>query len=239
MREPGDQPIAVRSLGRRFGPQQVLEDVDLSVGRGEIHGLLGPGNAGKSTLLRILAGRLGQTAGEARVLGEPSGAPALKGRIALVDAGGDVAYQRISGFENLAFAGRLHGMAHREAFERADALLHEAGLGAAAQVAVGEWTSGMRRRLAVARALITEPAVLLIDAPAHGMELDAAGAVRTVVAARATHGAAVLWATHRLDELPAAAATVTVLASGRVRYAGAVRALASLCVQTAGARRAA
>jgi ABC-type multidrug transport system ATPase subunit len=237
--ELGDQPITVRSLGRRFGPQQVLEDVDLSVERGEVHGLLGPHGSGKSTLLRILAGLLGPTGGQARVLASQPGAPALRGRVALVEAGGDAAYQRISGFENLAFAGRLHGLAQRDAFVRAESLLREAGLGAAAQVAVGEWTPGMRRRLAVARALMTDPAVLLIDAPAQGIELDALGAVRALVAARTASGTAVLWATHRLDELSGVASAVTVLAGGRVRYVGSVSALASLCVQTSPARHAA
>jgi ABC-2 type transport system ATP-binding protein len=229
----------VRSLGRDFGPQRVLTRVDLAVARGEVRGLLGPRGAGKSTLLRVLAGHVGATSGDARVLGSSPGAAALRGRVALVEAGGDAAYQRISGIENLTFAGRMHGMTQREAFGRAEALLLEAGLDGAAQVAVGEWTPGMRRGLAVARALMTEPEVLLIDAPADELDPDAAAAARALVAARAARGAAVLWAAQRLDELSGVASTVTLLAAGRVRYEGAVSALAARCVQPGSARRAA
>jgi ABC-2 type transport system ATP-binding protein len=227
VRQLSGHPIAVRSLGRDFGPQRVLTDVDLSVGRGEVHGLLGPPGAGKSTLLRLLAGQIGATRGEALLLGSRAGAPHLRGRVALVEAGGDAAYQRISGFENLTFVGRLHGMTHREPFRRAEALLLEAGLAAAAHVAVGEWTPGMRRRLSVARALMTGPEVLLIDAAATALEPESAGAVRRLVAGRAGRGASVLWAARRLDELSGLAGTVTLLASGRVRYAGTVSALAA------------
>src|SRR6201999_4474111 len=87
--------IAVRSLEREFGPRRALAGVDLTVAAGEVHGLLGPPNAGKSTLLRVLAGQLTPTGGDSRVLGRRPGVPALKGRVGFVDAGGDAAYQRI------------------------------------------------------------------------------------------------------------------------------------------------
>jgi ABC-type multidrug transport system ATPase subunit len=235
VRQLGGHPIAVRSLGRDFGPQHVLMGIDLSVARGEVHGLLGPHGAGKTTLLRLLAGLIGPTSGVAQVLGVRPGAPALRGRVAFVEAGGDAAYQRISGFENLAFAGRLHGMSHREAFRRAEALLLQAGLAAAAQVAVGEWTPGMRRRLDVARALMTEPEVLLIDAPAHELDDAALATARALVAGRAREGAAVVWAARRLDELSGMAESVTLLASGRVRYAGSVQALSDRSTRGLGA----
>ena len=218
MRQLSGHPIAVRSLGRDFGPRQVLSDVSLMVAAGEVHGVLGRTGAGKSTLLRVLAGQIGATSGAVRVLGRRPGAPALAGRVAFVEAGDDSAYQRISALENLAFFGRLHGLSQREAFARAEAVLHESGLAAAARGPVGEWTPAMRRRLAYARALLTDPEVLLIDAPA---DLEP-----HVVAARAHRGAAVVWAARRLVELAGTANSVTLLAAGRVRYAGTVSALA-------------
>jgi ABC-2 type transport system ATP-binding protein len=221
VRQLSGHPIAVRSLGRDFGPRQVLSDVSLTVAAGEVHGVLGPAGAGKSTLLRVLAGQIGATAGSVRVLGHRPGVPALAGRVAFVEAGDDSSYQRISGVENLVFFGRLHGLTQRDAFARAEAVLDETGLAAAARGPVGEWTPAMRRRLAFARALLSDPEVLLIDAPAH--ELATA---RELVAGRARRHAAVLWAARRLDELAGAARTVTLLADGRVRYSGTVSALA-------------
>ena len=96
MRQLSGHPIAVRSLGRDFGPRQVLSDVSLTVAAGEVHGVLGPAGAGKSTLLRVLAGQIGATAGSVRILGNRPGAPALAGRVAFVEAGDDSSYQRIS-----------------------------------------------------------------------------------------------------------------------------------------------
>jgi len=221
VRQLSGHPIAVRSLGRDFGPRQVLSDVSLTVAAGEGHGVLGPAGAGKSTLLRVLAGQIGATAGSVRVLGHRPGAPALAGRVAFVEAGDDSSYQRISGVENLVFFGRLRGLTQRDAFARAEAVLDETGLAAAARGPVGEWTPAMRRRLAFARALLSDPEVLLIDAPAH--ELATA---RELVAGRARRNTAVLWAARRLDELAGAARTVTLLADGRVRYSGTVSALA-------------
>jgi ABC-type multidrug transport system ATPase subunit len=223
VRQLSGHPIAVRALERGFGPRQVLSDVSLTVAAGEVHGVLGPAAAGKSTLLRVLAGQIGATAGDARVLGHRPGAPALDGRVAFVEAGDDSSYQRISGLENLVFFGRLRGLSQHEAYARAEAVLHETGLTAAAHGPVGEWTPAMRRRLAYARALLTDPAVLLIDAPAEVPEPEAP---REHVTGRARRGAAVVWAARRLDELAGAARTVTLLADGRVRYAGTVSALA-------------
>ena len=219
MRQLSGHPIAVRSLGRDFGPRQVLSDVSLTVAAGEVHGVLGPTGAGKSTLLRVLAGQIGATAGDVRVLGHKPGAPALAGRVALVEAGDDASYQRISALENLVFFGRLHGLSQPEAFVRAEAVLAETRLTAASRGPVGEWTPAMRRRLACARALLTDPEVLLMDAP----DPDVA---RELAANRARRGTAIVWAARRLDELAGAAGTVTLLADGRVRYCGTVSSLA-------------
>src|SRR3954471_6414602 len=213
--------IEVRSLERRFGPRAVLDRVDLAVHAGEVHGVLGPAGAGKTTLLRVLAGVIAPSGGEARVLGRPGGDHALRGRVGLVSVEDGAAYPRISGLENLAFSARLHGMGHRAAEERGRAVLRAAGLARAGDGPIAEWSSGMRVRLAFARALLTEPDVLLVDAaPAHTADV-----VRGLVAGRARAGTTVVWATGRLDDLRGVASGVTLLAGGRVRYAGSVEAL--------------
>jgi ABC-type multidrug transport system ATPase subunit len=127
-------------------------------------------------------------------------------------------------------------MSQGEAFTRAEAALIEVGLGGAANGMVGEWTPEMRRRLAYARALLTEPDVLLMDAPARTDEPGTAAAIAIGCARR---GAAVVWAVERLDELAGAARTVTLLAYGRVRYSGTVSALADRSTRGWAAARAA
>jgi ABC-2 type transport system ATP-binding protein len=227
--------VRVRGLERRYGARVALAGVDVSVAAGEIHALLGPNGAGKTTLLRILAGLVDPTAGAAEVLGMDvaRGTRALRGRVGLVPADDRSAYQRISGVENLAFFARLHGLRKRAAFARAREVLDDVGLGDRADDPVGDWSHGMQQRLAVARALLTEPAVVLIDEATHDLDPAAAAAVRALVAERARRGTTVLWATQRLDELRDFADAVTLLAGGRVRFRGTVQALAARAVADA------
>jgi ABC-type multidrug transport system ATPase subunit len=217
--------IEVRSLERRFGPRRALASIELSVRAGEVHGLIGPAGAGKTTLLRTLAGQLPPTGGTASVLGRPAGSPQLRGRVGLVSVEGAPS-ERISGLENLVFVGRLHGMAAGTATERSRAMLRQVGLARAGDGPVGAWTPGMRLRLAFARALLTRPDVLLIDEPPAGVDAATCGAARALVSSHARSGTAVVWATRRLDELRGLASAMTLLADGRVRYAGSVEALA-------------
>src|SRR3954454_18696311 len=179
MRRLAGPVIHVRSLERGFGHRTALCDVDLTVSAGEVYGLLGPGGAGKTTLLRVLAGIIPPTRGSAEVLGVPAADEDLRGRVGLVSAGAD--YQAISGLENLVFAGRLHRLSARSATERARELLLRVGLGRTGEQPVGEWTAGMRMRLAFARALMTDPDVLLIDEPPEGVDAASAETVRTLV----------------------------------------------------------
>jgi ABC-2 type transport system ATP-binding protein len=226
MRRPAFPAIEVRGLERRFGPRPALSGVDLAVGTGQVHGLLGPAGSGKTTLLRVLAGLVPPSAGEATVLGYPSGDARLRGRVGLVSVDEGSPYHGISGLENLVFVGRLHGMTARAATERGRAVLQQVGLARAGHGPVGTWTPGMRVRLAFARALLTGPDVLLIDEPPVGIDAASCAAVRALVSSHAQSGAAVIWATRRLDELQALAGGVTLLAGGRARYSGSVEALA-------------
>jgi ABC-2 type transport system ATP-binding protein len=220
-REPA---IDARDLVRRFGETVALDGVSLAVPPGEIHALLGPNGAGKTTLLRLLAGLMTPTEGTVRVLGRPVERKAreARGLVGLVPSGDRSFYLRISGLENLSFFGRLNGLRRRAAFARAAELLDHVGLGDAARRPVGTYSHGMQKRLSVARALITDPAVLLVDEATHDLDPEGARRIRGLVADCAERGAAVVWATQRLDEIRSFADRVTLLAHGRARFAGTV-----------------
>jgi ABC-type multidrug transport system ATPase subunit len=222
--------IEARRVGRRFRATVALDDVSLSVPPGRIHALLGPNGAGKTTLLRVLGGAVAPTAGTISVLGlDSSQSPReLRQRIGFVSSGERSFYLRISGFENLLFFGRLYGLRRRAAASRARELLEQVDLADAMHVRVGEYSHGMQKRLAVARALVLEPPVLLVDEATH--DLDPAGArrVRALVSRLAGHGTAVVWATQRLDEIRDFAHRVTLLHRGRVQFEGTVGELVAL-----------
>ena len=216
--------LSAHGVSQRFGSNPVLTDVSLAILPGEIHALLGPNGAGKTTLIRILAGLQHPTAGAVEIAGfRPSdNARRFRQHIGFVASGDRTFYLRLSGLENLMFFARLHGMTRRQAIGRAEEVLADVGLSNAARQRVGEYSHGMQKRLAVARALLTSPPVLLIDEATHDLDPKAARRVRELVAATASHGAAVAWVTQRLEEIRGFADMVTVLHTGRVRYAGTV-----------------
>ena len=219
--------IDVCAVSRAFGAKLALDDVSLQVERGHIQALLGRNGAGKTTLLRILAGLVTPSSGSVHVAGvDAARSPlAVRREIGLVPSGDRSFYLRISGFENLLFFGRLQGLKRRAAAGRAHEVLAQVGLDDAAQVPVGTYSHGMQKRLGVARALLTAPAVLLIDEATHDLDPEGAIAVRALVRAAARAGAAVVWATQRVEEIKDFADGVTVLDRGRVRFDGSVEAL--------------
>jgi ABC-2 type transport system ATP-binding protein len=230
-REPtgGRAVLDAQGVSQRFGAKQVLSDVSFTIGAGEIHALLGPNGAGKTTLIRVLAGLQYPTSGSVEVDGfRPSAnARQFRQRIGFVASGDRTFYLRLSGLENLVFFGRLHGMRRRQAVRRAWEVLADVGLADAARKRVGEFSHGMQKRLAVARAMLTSPPVLLIDEATHDLDPEAARRVRELVAAAASRGAAVAWVTQRLDEVRGFADVVTLLHAGRVHFAGTVPELMS------------
>jgi ABC-type multidrug transport system ATPase subunit len=215
--------IEADSIVQHFGDKRVLDSVSLAVEPGSIHALLGPNGAGKTTLLRILSGLLVPTVGTVRILGRAAdNSREFRSLIGLVPSGDRTFYLRITGLENLMFFARLQGATKREAKHRAGEVLDEVGLADAARTRVGFYSHGMQKRLSVARALLTNPPILLVDEATHDLDPEGAERVRDLVVAAARRGAAVIWATQRLDEIRGLAHGVTLIAQGRQAFAGSV-----------------
>jgi ABC-2 type transport system ATP-binding protein len=223
--EEADAGVEVLGLSKSFKRVQALRDVSLRVEKGEIHALLGPNGAGKTTLLRILVGLLTPDQGEVWLSGV--GGADLELRRArklfgVVPSGDRTFYLRISGLENLTFFGRLLGLRRREAVARAWECLDDVGLADSARTAVGTYSHGMQKRLSIARALLTDPPILLIDEATHDLDPAGASHVQSLVTEQARRGAAVVWTTQRVDEIRGFADRVTLLHEGRVRFTGSV-----------------
>jgi ABC-2 type transport system ATP-binding protein len=219
----GKAVIDVLGLHRTFASGPALESVDLAVHPGEVRALLGPNGAGKSTLLRILTGLVDPSAGSVRVLDHDGRGARNRAAIGLVPAGDRTLYLRLTGLENLVFFGRLQGLVRREATKRAVEVLGAVGLDGVGTKRVNQYSHGMQKRLSIARAMLCQPRVLLLDESTHDLDPLAGEQIRKLVRAKADEdGVAVLWATQRLEEIRDFADTVTVLDRGHVRFSGTV-----------------
>lgn len=212
--------IEICGVGKRFGDLVALDQIDLEVRGGEIVALVGPNGAGKSTLLRILGTAVLPDSGTASIAGFDVVTSSADARRSLGFLLADERswYWRLTGRHNLEFFGALHGFRRRAAAARADQLLEGFGLSSAADRPFGEYSSGMRLRLSLARALLAEPPVLLFDEPTRSLDPIATKHFRDLALATANdRGSAVLIATHDLHEAATLASTVAVLDRGRIR----------------------
>lgn len=211
--------ITVRGLTKRFKDLQALAGLDLDVSPGEIVAVLGPNGAGKSTLLRILATVVLPDAGSAYVQGFDVVRQPSATRRSLGIAIGDERswYWRLSGRHNLEFFASLYGLRRRAAATRAATLLAEFDLIEAADRRFDGYSAGMRSRLSLARALLPDPPVLLLDEPTRSLDPVAAISFRDrVLQLGHGEGKAVLLATHDLHEAAAISDRVLVLDRGKV-----------------------
>ena len=210
--------IRAEGLTRRFGRRWALRGVDLAVPRGAVVALLGANGTGKTTLLRVISTLLRPTAGRVEVLGHalPVGGDAIRARTAFMTAGGH-AYEELTGLENLRFAARMSATAATDADLR-DALA-AVDLADAGDIPVRGWSTGMRRRLELARLRLRPLDLVLLDEPFTSLDEAGVGLVHEAVRGWRDAGAAVLIASHRIEEATRHADDVVRLEGGRVAAA--------------------
>ena len=215
--------VETEALTKRFGERVAVDGVDLRIPRGSAFGYLGPNGAGKTTLIRMLLGLTSATSGSMRLLGRP--VPEQRAE-ALARVGASVEEPRfhpfLTGRENLEIVAAARGA---DAFGRIDGALERVGLAARADERVKTYSLGMRQRLGVARALLGDPELLILDEPTNG--LDPAGILefRNLVRRLVGEGRTVVLSSHLLDEVERIADAVAIVDRGRVGWPGPLDAL--------------
>ncbi|HJQ83400.1 MAG TPA: heme ABC exporter ATP-binding protein CcmA, partial [Candidatus Binatia bacterium] len=211
----GALPIRAAGLMRAFAGVPVLSGVDLDVAAGEGVAIVGANGSGKTTLLRVLALLLRPNGGRLALFGVDgrTAAPAVRRRIGYVGHE-SLCYPDLTAAENLAFYARLFDVADAEV--RIATLLEWAGLDGVGRRPVRVYSRGMSQRLALARALLHQPELLLLDEPFSGLDAAAVAALQERLAALRTAGHAIVLTTHDLERAAPVATRVAVLHRGRI-----------------------
>lgn len=207
--------IQVRKLVKRFGLKTVLQGMDFDVQPGEFVALLGPNGAGKTTFLRILASLSRPSFGEVRVAGYrlPQEAAAVRARMGVVSHL-PLLYGDLTAEENLRFYGRMYGVPNLEA--RLTEVLEMVGLEARRHDLVRTFSRGMQQRLAIGRAVLHDPEVVLFDEPYTGLDQDASAMLDEVLRTVAARGRTVVMTSHDLARAEDLATRFDVLSRGTI-----------------------
>jgi ABC-2 type transport system ATP-binding protein len=225
---PSDLAVDARGLVKRFGSFTALNGLDLQIPRGAFYAYLGPNGAGKSTSIALFTGVYGPDAGSIQLLGMDAVRQPLeiKRRIGMVPEELSL-FERLTGRQYLTFCGRMYGLTGDEAASRAVELLELTELTYKAGALVAEYSKGMRRRLAIAAALIHAPELLFLDEPFEGIDVLAAGVIRELLRELSRRGVTLLLTTHVLEIAERLATHAGILRGGRMLDQGTVSELMS------------
>lgn len=209
--------IETHELSKRFDDFKAVDRVSLTVPAGEVLALLGPNGAGKTTTVRMLTSILRPTAGWARVAGfDVVTAPDAVRRSVGVLTEHHGLYMRMRAEEYLSFFGELYGVPRGASQARAARLLEQFGMGDALKKRLGEYSKGMRQKLALIRAMLHDPPVLLLDEPTSAMDPESARLVRDAIAALRSEKRTIILCTHNLTEAEQLADHIAVIRRGAI-----------------------
>lgn len=196
-----------------------VRELDLSIHKGEVYGLLGPNGSGKSTTLKLILGLMFPTRGRVTVFGKGAADVKLKARIGFLPEESYL-YPFLDAHETLDYYGRLFGQPRRERRRRIEMLLDMVGLAGAAYRRIGEYSKGMQRRIGMAQALINDPDLLILDEPTSGMDPLAARQFKDLIHELSRRGKTIMLSSHLLADMEDVCDRVGILYAGQLRAEG-------------------
>jgi sodium transport system ATP-binding protein len=213
--------VAVERLEKTLGANSVLRGISLEAQAGEIFGLLGPNGAGKTTTLRIICTLLSPDAGTVEVLGfSTRNAPAeVRKRIGVVTADIGV-YPRLSARENIEYFARLCGLSGADLDRKVDGVVERLDMGSFAKQRAESLSSGQRQKVAIARAIVHDPQVLMFDEPTSNLDVLASKEVREFMVEVKGRGKCVIFSTHVMHDAERLCDRITIIHQGRVVASG-------------------
>ncbi len=212
--------LDVRTLSKRYGSRRAVDDISFRLSAGEIVGFLGPNGAGKTTTMRMICGLIRPSAGSVEVLGQRVPGSSLRELGAMIEE--PSFYPYLSGRDNLMYAAGMHGGIPSS---RIDEVLKLVGLQGRAKDAVRKYSQGMRQRLGLARALLPEPKVILLDEPTNGLDPEGVAELREVIRELGARGLTVLVSSHILGEVQKTVDRVLIIDAGKILADGPISSL--------------
>lgn len=216
--------VRARGVTKTFGDVVALDSLDIDIEQGRIHGLVGPNGAGKTTLLGLLLGLSAADSGRLEILGKQVGTVHSRPDAVSGFVDGPGLYPSLTARQNLMSVLRIKGLGSRRS--QVDQALAQVGLGEVADDHVRGFSLGMRQRLGLASALLSDPGVLVLDEPANGLDPAGKRQVHRILTDLAASGTTVVFSSHRMDDLAALCSDVTVLSTGRIVFSGPPQKLA-------------
>ena len=216
--------IEIEDLRKTYGNREVLHGLTLSVAQGEVFGFLGPNGAGKSTTMKILAGLVRQTSGDARIMGEAPANPRTRRRLGYLPEQFRF-HGWLTGAEVLRFHGRLSRVPGEVIHDRIPTVLDQVGLTGRGHERVSTYSKGMTQRIGIAQAILHRPDVLLLDEPTSALDPVGRREIRDLVRALAGDGMTIFINSHLLTEIELTCDRVAIVDQGRVVRAGTVASL--------------
>ena len=213
--------VKVDRLEKTLGKNRVLLGISLEAGSGEIFGLLGPNGAGKTTTLRIICTLLSPDSGSVKVLGFDTGTDPqeVRKRVGVVTADIGV-YPRLTARENIAYFARLSGVPDADLKRRVDAVIERLDVGSFADQRAESLSSGQKQKLAIARAIVHDPQVLMFDEPTSNLDVLASREVREFMVESKGHGKCVIFSTHVMHDAERLCDRLAILHQGQVVASG-------------------
>ncbi|MET8882715.1 ABC transporter ATP-binding protein [Streptomyces rubiginosohelvolus] len=213
--------VRVQGLWKRFGEQVAVAGIDLELPAGKFIGLVGPNGAGKTTTLSMVTGLLRPDTGKIEVAGHDvwTDPVEVKSRIGVLPEGLRL-FERLSGRELLAYNGRLRGLPGDEVDKRATQLLDVLDLAGSQHKLVVDYSTGMRKKIGLAAALLHNPEVLFLDEPFEGVDPVSAQTIRGVLERYTRSGATVVFSSHVMELVESLCDWVAVMAAGRIKAQG-------------------